>query len=107
MENDSWDESTRGPKMALIEKPSKTIWKYPIPILEDFEIELPEGAQIIRFANENGFLFLWAVVSPDNKLQKRRIRAFKTGAEMPTENLAFLGYAPIYIQAELMLYYFE
>lgn len=104
---DSWDESERGPKQALIERPTRAIWKYQVPVLEDFTISLPEGAEIIRFANEEGKLWLWAVVSPDNPVEDRRLLAFKTGAEMPSAHLRYLGCAAIYIQAELMLYYFE
>lgn len=104
---DAWDEKLRGPKQALVKKPTRTIWKYQIPVLEDFTVDLPEGAEIIRFKNEGGLLWLWAVVRPDNPIEKRRLLAFKAGAEMPEAPLTYLGCAAIYVQAELMLYYFE
>lgn len=104
---DSWNENERGPKQALIERPPKAIWKYQIPVLEVFDIDLPKGAEIIRFDNEGGKLWLWAVVEPDEPIEPVRLYAFKTGAEMPRDmNLSYLGSAAIYIQAELMLYYF-
>ena len=102
-----WVDSERGEKQALIEKPSKTIWKYQIPVLEVFEVNLPTGAEIIRFDNEGGKLWLWAVVEPDAPIEPLTLRAFKTGAEMPADkDLEYLGCAAIFIQAELMLYYF-
>jgi len=104
---DSWNEEQRGPKQALIEAPSKTIWKYQIPVKENFTIDLPIGAEIIRFENENGLLWLWAVVEPQASTEERRLLAFKTGAEIPAVPLKYLGCAAIFIQAELMLYYFE
>lgn len=104
---DSWNESERGPKQALIEIPSRAIWKYQIPVLEDFEVDLPKGSEIIRFANEGGKLFLWAVVSPHAQIEPVRLLAFKTGAEMPNTEMQYLGCAAIFIQAELMLYYFR
>lgn len=105
--DNSWNEAERGPKQALILKPKKTIWKYQIPVLEVFDIDLPKGAEIIRFENEGGKLWLWAVVNPDEEIKPITLYAFKTGAEIPTEiNLRYLGCAAIYIQAELMLYYF-
>lgn len=104
---DSWNEDERGPKQALVEKPSRTIWKYQIPVLEDFEVDLPSGAHIIRFANEGGKLWLWAVVEPDAPIEPLRLLAFKAGAEMPQIPMSYLGCAAIYIQAELMLYYFQ
>lgn len=105
--SDQWDEGQRGPKMALVKNPTRTIWKYQIPVLEDFTIDLPKGAEIIRFANEGGLLWLWAIVEPEAEIKPRRLLAFKTGAEMPSRPMKFLGYAAIVIQAELMLYYFE
>ena len=105
--SDAWNEEERGPKLALIERPKRTIWKYQIPVLEDFEIELPKNSKIIRFGNEGGMLWLWAVVRPDNPKETRRLLAFKTGAEIPEGKMKYLGMAPIFIQAELMLYYFE
>lgn len=104
---DSWNVDERGPKQALVEKPARTIWKYQIPVLEDFTVELPKGAEIIRFKNEGGKLWLWAVVNPDAEIVPKRLLAFKAGAEMPDDNMRYLGCAAIYIQAELMLYYFE
>lgn len=104
---DSWNEKERGPKQALIEKPTKAIWKYQIPVLEVFDVELPAGAEIIRFENEGGKLWLWAVVAPDAPIKPITIYAFKTGAEISTDKeLKYIGCAAIFIQAELMLYYF-
>lgn len=105
--DDVWDERERGPRQALVERPARTIWKYQIPVLERFDVDLPEGAEIIRFKNEGGKLWLWAVVQPDSPISPKTLLAFKAGAEMPTEKLKYLGCAAIFIQAELMLYYFE
>ena len=107
MSDSSWNEEERGPKQALVKEPVRTIWKYQIPVLEDFEIDLPEGAEIIRFANEEGKLWIWAIVNPKAPVKPKRLLAFKTGAEMPEIPLRYIGCAAIYIQAELMLYYFE
>lgn len=104
---ESWDEKERGEKQALVKKPNRTIWKYQIPVLEEFTVDLPKGSEIIRFENEGGKLWLWAVVSPNEPIEPIRLLAFKTGAEMPNIDMEYLGSAAIYIQAELMLYYFK
>ncbi len=105
---DAWDENERGPKQALVKKPKRTIWKYQIPVLEVFNVDLPKGANIIRFANEGGKLYLWADVCPDEEIEPITLHAFKTGAEIPTDkDLTYLGCAAIYIQQELMLYYYQ
>lgn len=105
--NIQWDESIRGPRMSG--DTGNRIWKYQMPVAEKFEMKLPKGAQIIRMAGENGYLWLWAVVDTSAPLETRQFEAFKAGGTMPDDlsNHVFRGMAHIYIQQELMLYIFE
>ena len=101
-----WDESLRGPKMS--DTTGRTIYKYQMPILEEFTLDLPEGAEIIRTATENGMLWLWAIVNTNATNETRKFRAFKTGGQMPDGiDLTYIGFCPIYVQMELGLYIFE
>lgn len=106
---DQWDEAVRGPKMSS--NTGKVIFKYQMPVSEHFEMLLPKDAEIIRMHGENGGLWLWAVIDTDAPDEKRVFHAFKCGGsgmnELVTENLVYRGCAAIYIQAELMLYFFE
>lgn len=104
---DGWDESTRGPRMSG--EGGNRIWKYQMPVKEEFTMKLPQCAQIIRIASENGYLWLWAIVDTEAPLEERYFKAFKTGGAMPDDisRLQYAGMAPIYIQQELMLYFFE
>lgn len=106
-QSDQWDEAIRGPKMS--NPTGHTIFKYQMPVAEQFEMKLPEGAQIIRMDGENGLLWLWAVVDRDKPDETRKFRAFKTGGSGMERGmeLIYRGCAAIYIQAELMLYIFE
>ena len=103
----NWDESVRGPRMSGTS--GNRIWKYQMPVAEQFTMDLPKGAQIIRMAGENGYLWLWAVVDTAAPIEKRKFESFKAGGTMPDDlsNHVFRGMAHIYIQAELMLYIFE
>ena len=103
--NPAWDERARGPRMSQVT--GRTIWKYQLPVLEEFILEMPKGAEIIRIADQGGMLWAWAVVDTEAPLEARRFLAFKTGAAMPDSNLRYLGWAAIHIQAELALYFFE
>lgn len=107
MGNDvSWDESTRGPKMS--NATGKVIYKYQMPIMEEFEVRLPRGAEIIRMDAEKGMFWLWAVVNTENDMESRKFHAVKCGGNVPeNENLRYVGMCPIFIQQELMLYVFE
>ncbi|MBZ5882551.1 DUF7352 domain-containing protein, partial [Escherichia coli] len=77
---DQWDAS-RGPKMA--DPKGKAIFKYQMPVLEQFEMKLPQGALIIRMEDQGGMFWLWAVVDTRAPDETRKFRAFKTGASIP------------------------
>lgn len=102
-----WDEATRGPRMSGTT--GNRIWKYQMPVCEQFTMDLPKGAEIIRMDGERGMLWLWAVVDTSAPVETRHFEAFKAGGTMPDDlsKHVFRGMAHIFIQAELMLYIFE
>lgn len=85
------------------------IYKYTLPVQEKYCIELPKWAQIIRVEDVAGQFFLWAIVNPEEKLEKRYLEFYKTGQpiETPLCNLHFLGTCKLFIMQELCLYVFE
>lgn len=107
MPQDQWDENLRGPRMSGTT--GNRIWKYQMPMLEEFTMELPIGAEILRVAFENGFFWMWAQVNTAASDTTRKFHAFKAGGTMPDDlyNFHFIGMAPLYIQQELMLYFYE
>lgn len=109
MAEDQWDESLRGKKMSA--PAGKTIFKYQMPVLEKFTLKLPEGAEILRVADQNGMFWLWAMVDIKKPDTERHFRAFKCGAPIPdevdTQNLVYLGWCAVFVQMELALYIFE
>ena len=101
-----WDERARGPRMSNVV--GRTIHKYQVPVLEEFVMSLPRGAEIIRIADQGGMLWMWCLVDTREPFVDRAFHAFKTGAAVPERaNLVYRGCAAIHIQAELMLYIFE
>lgn len=84
------------------------IFKYQIPVLEHFTLDLPRNADIIRTDSVDGKFYIWAVVNPENELETRKFEFHKTGGEITTEynNLKYIGYCTLFIQQELCLYLF-
>lgn len=86
------------------------IFKYEMPILEKFTINLPKAAKIIRVDDMDGRFYLWAIVD-ENELEivPRYIEAYKTGMEITTDTsqLKYLGLVKLFIMQELGLYLFE
>ncbi|WP_027684348.1 DUF7352 domain-containing protein [Rhizobium leguminosarum] len=101
-----WDAATRGPQMATLS--GKHILKYQMPVLEQFEMQLPQNSLIIRMEDQGGMFWLWAVVDTRAPLETRSFRAFKTGALIPDSfDGKYVGFCKIHVQMELGLYIFE
>ena len=66
-----------------------------IPVLEKFDLDVNKGATIIEFKNIDGFLTCLVLEPVNEEKDPKRIRAFKTGAEMPKTGLIYLGCAAI------------
>jgi hypothetical protein len=69
----------------------KTIYKYPVAILDEQLILLPVGAEILTVSNDpHGALCLWAVVNPLNPTIPRTINIVGTGQPMPDANVNYI-----------------
>lgn len=88
------------------------IFKYQVGVQEVAEIEMPLGAKIIRVDGLDGKLWVWAIINEAENWpkEKRIFHLFKTGAEMPEDildNYEYCGCGAIFVQQELMMYFFE
>lgn len=71
----------------------RTIYKYPLAIKDEQEIEMP-GPHVICFQtgiDPMGQLCVWALVSSSMKMQKRRFFITGTGYEIPEEARIWIG----------------
>lgn len=59
---------------------SRKVWKYVLEPIRPNIVEMPEGAEMISVAVQNGAPVLWALVEPSNRLVKREIDVCPTGA---------------------------
>lgn len=110
-----WDDAVRGPQMS--NPTGLTIFKYQMPVMEEFVMALPKGAEILRVEDQVGMFWMWALVDLRNENEIRKFRAFKTGAPIPDDlyytskidlpPLRYIGFCRIFVQQELGLYIFE
>lgn len=108
MSGDQWDEGLRGPKMSSTS--GMTIFKYQMPVLEQFTMTLPEGAEILRVEDQGGMFWMWALVDTNKEDESREFIAVKTGAPVPDmggREIRYIGFCAIFVQMELGLYMFE
>jgi hypothetical protein len=57
----------------------KTIWKYPLSMMDKQVISLPVGSKILCAQIQNDTACIWVLVDPENKQIKREIMVFGTG----------------------------
>lgn len=71
----------------------KTVYKYTVPIQDEFTVTMPEGAKLLSFAAQNGDPMLWALVDPDAGFRTLRVfRLFGTGHTIvDSETLTYVG----------------
>jgi hypothetical protein len=73
--------------------PDKTVYKYKLQSLGDYyTLELPVGAQILKFATQYNIPALWALVDPEAALVKRRFRVAGTGHKISSAEVDRLTY---------------
>lgn len=56
-----------------------TIWKFPVPVADEFSIKMPHGAELLMVAPQDDQVCLWARVRPANMIQKRHFILRGTG----------------------------
>lgn len=86
------------------------IWKYQIPVSDNFTLNMPFDANIIRVDNVDGLLYLWAIVDTDEDLkqEERHFNFYKTGQAIEAPYASnYIGHCKIFIGQELCLYLFE
>jgi hypothetical protein len=58
---------------------AKVIWKYEILIENDFDVEMPKGAQILKVALQHGKPVMWALVDAAAEKEIRHFFVVGTG----------------------------
>jgi hypothetical protein len=61
----------------------KMIYKYPLAIVDDQTITMPEGVHLLTVQEQNGALCLWAMVNPEARPREVRLRVIGTGHPIP------------------------
>lgn len=70
----------------------QSIHKYPVPIVDDVEIELPVGAQVLTVQVQMDKPFIWALVSKDTvRTEMRQFRLIGTGHPIEDDAKRYVG----------------
>ena len=56
-----------------------TVYKYPVPLEDEFTLDLPMAAKILTFQTQSNVPCVWALVDPDARPAERQFRLAGTG----------------------------
>jgi len=68
----------------------KTIWKYSVPIIDCFSIELPETAKILEVAQQGNYVYMWCELYTEAELVTRKFALFGTDFDLPTQPMTHI-----------------
>ena len=63
----------------------RVIWKYEIPIADEFTLKLPHEAKIIHIDIQRGRPQMWVLVDPTEELTEYQFIVLRTGQPIPTD----------------------
>jgi len=86
----------------------KTVWKYKIPIADEFEIEMPAFSKILSFQSQGNDLCLWALVFPELEKIKEKFILRGTGHLIDCDlDLDYIGSVQIKVYETLIFHLFK
>ncbi len=57
----------------------QTIYKYPVPVQDEFVVDMPIGAEVLAVQIQGGEAQMWALVETDRPMSKRTFYVRGTG----------------------------
>lgn len=95
------------PPLAQQSRTMKTIWKFDIPLQDEFTLQMPVGSKLLTIQLQHDHPKLWAVVEPNATVEYRVFRTVGTGNVLPEQNTArYIGTYQIY-HGDLVFHVFE
>ena len=85
----------------------KAIYKYPVTIDDEFELEMPGGGSVLTVQMQNEQPMLWAIVEPKLNKVKKKFVIVGTGHEYNEEYFNQLRYINTFQVDTLVLHLFE
>lgn len=70
----------------------RTIWKYPIPLLDRFTLGLPTGFALLHVQTQGAMPMLWAQVDTEQPLETVLFALVGTGKPLPHPTEGKFGY---------------
>lgn len=86
----------------------KTIYKYPLLLIEKQTITVPHGTAFLHAQYQNGSLYIWGLVDTSNPMTQATIEIFGTGHPIPGKFSKHLyGHINTVVEGDLVWHIFH
>jgi hypothetical protein len=85
---------------------TQEVWKYEIPMTDNFSLEMPIGAKVLCVQTQHNTPCIWSLVSPGVGRVTRSFRLAGTGHPIDLDGLTYIGTFQIY-GGSLVFHVFE
>ena len=82
----------------------RRVYKYPLPIADAFNLELPAGADLLHVAEQAGTAYMWTMVNPDAAPTVRQFALRGTGHPIENDD-ADLSYIGSFVMREQFVFH--
>lgn len=73
-----------------VETANREVWKFPISDMT-YEVEMPKEADVLTVQLQDERICLWAEVTPNAELERRRFHVVGTGWKVPADSFNYIG----------------
>lgn len=84
-----------------------TVWKYRIPKSPEHAIGMPQGAKILRVAEQDWEVTLWALVDTEKPIEYRSFAVLATGEALDPTWAPWARHVGTYISGAYVWHVFE
>ncbi len=71
----------------------RAIWKFPLKIVDEQTVSMPQGARLLCVQTQNGVPYLWAEVTVNSEARNELLtfHVYGTGHPMPEDPGTYIG----------------
>jgi hypothetical protein len=86
-----------------MEEIMQRIWKYEIPLTEEFKLEMPRGKQVVRIDVVDSVPYMWVLTRSGNAPEEYGFELHPTGVDIDTDRV----YVGTFRIADVVFHLFE
>lgn len=76
---------------TTVDRSVEVIHKFKVPITDTFDLDLPDGAEVLCVQVQNGEPYFWVKLNPERQTKVRRFAVHGTGHQVYADVTSYIG----------------